>query len=382
MSILNTLILVGAIQGLISSAILFFAGRGFKIADRLLAGLLLLLSLACLNLFLMNAGFQYYSEATNKIALVIPLLIVMPMGPLIYFYVQTRLTKHFRITASHRRHFYTLILDLLPYLAGAGLVIGLLLQQINALEETLWRRVMDEYNTYVDIFRWGSMTLYVYWAARLLKNLNEVEAQTRRWLRQFMLVFAAFQLLWFLHLVPYLLPSFRNEFIAWVTWYPLYVPLAIIVYWLGINGLIRRLPAGIHKEGAAIAADVVEQTHRTLTRSMESDRLFLDPELNLDRIVRHTGIPQKTISTVLNQHLGLSFNGFVNAYRVEELKKRLTQSGNDHLTIMGLGLDCGFNSQATLQRAFKQHGGQSPREFLLTQKAKGESDIIPNSSQI
>jgi AraC-like DNA-binding protein len=97
--------------------------------------------------------------------------------------------------------------------------------------------------------------------------------------------------------------------------------------------------------------------------------MFLDPELTLSHVVKATGIRQKTISAVLNQHAGKSFNEFVNQYRIEELKKRLLKS-QSHLTITGIAFECGFNSQATFQRTFKQFTGVSPTEFLAQQQKK------------
>lgn len=96
---------------------------------------------------------------------------------------------------------------------------------------------------------------------------------------------------------------------------------------------------------------------------MEQDELFLKPALNLNLLTHHTGISQKMISAVLNQHLHKSFNEFVNEYRVEAFKERIQRQEMKHLTIAGIALECGFNSQATFQRTFKQVTGCSPSEF-------------------
>jgi AraC-like DNA-binding protein len=102
---------------------------------------------------------------------------------------------------------------------------------------------------------------------------------------------------------------------------------------------------------------------------MESDKLFLNPELTLNDVVAKTRIPQKQISGVLNQHVNQSFNEFVNHYRVDEVKRRLAEGADDHLTISGLALECGFNSNATFQRAFKQITGMTPGNYKQTLKA-------------
>jgi len=43
----------------------------------------------------------------------------------------------------------------------------------------------------------------------------------------------------------------------------------------------------------------------------------------------------------------------------------------NNLTIAGIAFECGFNSQATFQRTFKELTGQSPSEFRKTALALG-----------
>jgi AraC-like DNA-binding protein len=97
---------------------------------------------------------------------------------------------------------------------------------------------------------------------------------------------------------------------------------------------------------------------------METDQLYLNPTLTVPFLAEHTGLTQKNISAVLNQHLHKSFSDFVNEYRVNAIKEKLLQGGTQNLTIAGLAYDCGFNSIPTFQRAFKTILGLTPREFL------------------
>ena len=184
------------------------------------------------------------------------------------------------------------------------------------------------------------------------------------WPKQFLISFAIFQSIWLLHLVPYLIPSLSDALLDWVGWYPVYIPLTVMVYWLGFNGYLKARPFVVSK---SINPETVLETLMTLEKIVFQDRMFLNPELSLSDVVKATGIPQKTISAVLNQHVGKSFNEFVNQYRVEEVKKRLLES-QPHLTITGIAFECGFNSQATFQRTFKQFTGVSPTEFITQQQ--------------
>jgi len=99
---------------------------------------------------------------------------------------------------------------------------------------------------------------------------------------------------------------------------------------------------------------------------MKEDKIYLNPNLNLATLSEKTGIAPKTISAVLNQHLQKSFNEFVNGYRVNEFKEKIVQPEMNNLTIAGIAFECGFNSQATFQRTFKELTGQSPSDFRKT----------------
>jgi AraC-like DNA-binding protein len=158
-----------------------------------------------------------------------------------------------------------------------------------------------------------------------------------------------------------------------VSYYPIYIPLAVLIYWLGLKGYFHaksdpgqvtsRPKVNSHK----VAAGAVESTVTALKKAMEEDKLFLDPELNLDKVINYLGIDQKTISYVLNQHLQQSFNTFVNGYRINEVKRRLREQPDERLTLTGIAFECGFNSQATFQRTFKQFTQMTPGAYLSAQ---------------
>jgi AraC-like DNA-binding protein len=75
-------------------------------------------------------------------------------------------------------------------------------------------------------------------------------------------------------------------------------------------------------------------------------------------------VAPKTLSIVLNQHLGSSFTDYVNHYRIDAVKERIVRPESRRLTIAGLAYECGFNSLPTFQRAFKAITGMSPRQYM------------------
>jgi AraC-like DNA-binding protein len=226
---------------------------------------------------------------------------------------------------------------------------------------------------YADIPRWMSVTIYVWLSSKYLQAYKTInndalngQAINFKWLQQVIKVFMIFQAIWFIYLVPYVIPKYSNWVVDTFDWYPIYIPMAAIVYWLGIKGYILQANPQSKKSIPAsnsLSEEIIEQTTAALVKAMETDKIFLNPELSLSILSRHTGIPQKTISTVLNQYLQKSFNEFINSYRVEAFKEKICQAGMEQLTIAGVAAECGFNSQATFQRTFKDMTGMSPSAY-------------------
>jgi len=359
---LNIIILVGVIQGLVTATLLFRTKRN-KQANRLLAWIILLISLACLNIYLLETFSGEITFILLVLEAIVPLVIIMPIGPLVYFYVRALLNPKFRLGALHKKHFYPVLLDLIPSLVSIGYILGGFFGFINANGHVGYNNFIDTYNRFVDIPRWISLCTYSYLAFVMVKNAsNDLDLNYKFWARRFAIGFLMFSTLWFLYLVPYIFPEAFSKILLKVGWYPLYLPLIILVYWLGINGYLTTLKE-FKKSSPDIPSDLIETTISKLKRLMTQEKLYRNPKLKLSEVVKKSNIPQKTISAVLNQVENKSFNDFVNGYRIEEFKMRLLSENSEHLTITGLAFESGFNSQATFQRVFKTQVGMSPSEF-------------------
>ena len=59
---------------------------------------------------------------------------------------------------------------------------------------------------------------------------------------------------------------------------------------------------------------------------------------------------------------------YVNQFRVEEVKKRMSDINYKHLTLLGIALDCGFNSKSSFNNIFKKITNYTPTEYKNLQK--------------
>ena len=370
-SFLNSVILLGSLQGFLIGGLLYISSKERR-SGKLLAWLLLIMALACLKIYLNNIGLT-----STRIGLLIdalvPFIVVMPIGPLIYFYCKTELFPDFKIKRKDRIHFYPVSIDLFPHVSAVVFLLILILGWANAQKNNfgVW---FDTYNVYSDIPRWISLSVYLVLSFKLLnrrvkemKFKNEVLPSSLLWLKEFLWVFLVFDFIWLVYLVPYTIPEYTDSILNSVDWYPIYLPMVAIIYWLGIRGfLIGRKEMSSFRKSASLnlTEEMTEQMMQGLHKSMTEDRLYRDAELTLAKLARHLGISPKIISAVLNQKLGKNFNEYVNQFRVKEIQERLVRAENKKYTITALAYECGFNSQPTFQRAFKSVVGLTPSEFL------------------
>ena len=370
MNILYLIILLGSLQGLTTGLLLFFLPLN-KIPNRLLATLLFLIALAGLNLYLDDTGWYYSSTPIAIFHALVPMVLLMPLGPLILFYIKSSIDPSFSLGKKDRRHFLPVIIDILPQIT-ALVFFGCNLAGIFLISTRSLGKVIDEYNVYSDIPRWLSLSIYLFASAKALKSIdtngkatNKVQLEKLKWLKRFVRTFLIFQLIWLPYLAIYIMPSYTNVLLEKLHWFPVYVPLSILIYYVGLKGYIVSYTRILNEKRAKdiITTEVPPSVITTILKSMEEDKLYLNPMMDLPTLARHTALSTKTISVALNQHFKKNFNDFINSYRIMECQARITDPASNHLTIVGIAAECGFNSSSTFQRVFKQITGLSPSEY-------------------
>ncbi|QQL51203.1 helix-turn-helix domain-containing protein [Mucilaginibacter ginkgonis] len=101
--------------------------------------------------------------------------------------------------------------------------------------------------------------------------------------------------------------------------------------------------------------------------SMNVEKIYLNQELNIKQMAQHVGYPVAMVSAVINKSLGVNFRNMVNQYRIKEFKERSINPPM-HLSLFGIALECGFNSEPSFFRIFKQETGLSPSDYIKNHK--------------
>lgn len=104
-----------------------------------------------------------------------------------------------------------------------------------------------------------------------------------------------------------------------------------------------------------------------LKELIESEELYLNPNLTLRNVADKLATNTKYLSQVVNHHAGNNFQRFVNQYRVEEAKKKIASDAFNNLTLYGIALQCGFKNKSTFYKVFKEITDMTPRDYQKEQ---------------
>jgi AraC-like DNA-binding protein len=100
-----------------------------------------------------------------------------------------------------------------------------------------------------------------------------------------------------------------------------------------------------------------------LRRFMETEKPYLNPNLTLPQLASMIQTPSHYLSQVINEKFSLNFFDFINQYRIEEVKSRISDPQFKHLSLLGIAFECGFNSKSAFNRIFKKFTGTTPTSF-------------------
>ena len=106
-----------------------------------------------------------------------------------------------------------------------------------------------------------------------------------------------------------------------------------------------------------------QKIKKGLRSLIEMERVYLDPLLSLDRLAKALHVPPHYLSQYLNREMKMTFNEWVNAHRIEECKRLISDPNQQDATIQSLMYQAGFNSKSTFHTAFKKSTGMTPTQY-------------------
>ncbi len=318
------------------------------------------------NLGMANILFSY---DLFQVFRYVQLELLFGIGPPLYLFTKTITDPSYRISRKEYIHFLPVVLEFIFYrtdfyrLGSSGLY-------------------QDPVHPYTIIYlteQWlgtASIVLYSLLSVRLLlkyrqwvkSKYSNMKNKSLGWLRIPIFIYSGFWILWII-ITKIDFYVFQN---AYRDFYFLYtnIGLSFITSWIGLKGYMksqtevsgfaqasRKLPV---KSETGQANPVEAEKIKSL---MKTEKPFLNPDLDLQKLSELADMNPKTISRIINHDLQMNFYEFVNKHRIEEFKQRLQQSNSDQFTLLGHAFECGFNSKSTFNHIFKKYTEHTPREY-------------------
>ncbi len=192
-----------------------------------------------------------------------------------------------------------------------------------------------------------------------LANYEPIEGKLN-WIRRVVKVINIFAMIYILViLIDYFFFNFASNLFYG---HPVFIGMAIITYWLAIEGFSRRKDAALKpipqlsdKEQKQLKEIAV-----SIQKIMMEESLYKDPELTLSTLSRKLNQKPYLVTKSLNNILKKKFTDYINELRIEEVKRVLQDPKNNKYTLLSIAYDAGFNSKASFNRAVKKITGKPP----------------------
>ena len=344
---METIYLIGSIQAFFLDLLLVNKKQKSR-ADIILIIWLFLIGLHILFFYLRATGIQV-SFTIAILNAAFPLL----QGPFLYLYARFLIagkSTELRFVLPHVIPFA--LFTLLGYISDLSVLIyflipAVIISGLTYIFSTF--RKLKKYQKHAS----GVHTIKVQWLINLSVGLGAI------WI--FMVIIGVMS-----HLM--LVPIHRPHDLAFVL---VSLLVFIISYFALRQGAVFTMiptaetphsPKAKYAQSGLKTASLSEM-QKQLSQYMEETQPYTNPDFSLQDIAQALKVPSHYISQLLNLHLHTNFYEFLNTYRVERAKEMMENSAFSHLNVLGIGFECGFNSKATFNRAFKKIAGMTPSQY-------------------
>ena len=125
---------------------------------------------------------------------------------------------------------------------------------------------------------------------------------------------------------------------------------------------IKYMKSGLNPNKARVLKSKLEQL-------LETEKPYLQSNLKIADLSAMLHVTDNDVSQVVNAEFDMSFNDFINLYRVNEFKLAVANGDKEHLTLVAIAEECGFQSKSTFNAAFKKATGMTPSEYKTNLKS-------------
>ena len=367
-SILFTIICVCGFQAIILS-ILNFLKKPKSLAQKFLAMLIFFYAIMALNIVLVNVLKDFDILYVFRY---VQLEMLYGIGPALYFYTKSITQPSFKFSRKNLWHFFPLVIEFIFYRTawyrnGAD---GLYL---DTTPNITYVYLTQQWIGVISIIVYSIIALRILYKdqEKLKQYYSKIENYSYRWLQLPIIIYASFFIVY--NIISEIDRFVFERILREYYFLPSFVILAVINCWIGFKGYVLKerldfpLPS-ISESTEDKTLDRDEVFLSKINTLMETQKPYLNPELNLSMLAELLAMKPKQVSSKLNQSSAMNFYDFINSYRIKEFKQRVASSQLQKFSLLGLAYDCGFNSKSTFNTVFKKHVQMTPSQYVKSIK--------------
>ena len=392
----SSLLLISFTQGIIYSVLLL--RKAIQTENKSNYWLSLFIFLCSLFIAPWMLGFAgwYDNQPYRDFMFYMPFQHLFFIGPLIYFYTQSLLNPSFRLTKNNFLHLLPGILYLV-YSVVIWVYDQIILQDYYFYADGMDKDFEEWYQKLgllsMIIYFILSIRYYNVYKKLMFQVVSYADSVLFKWIRNYLIAFLVMLLLPILfEIIGYFYPEMKSYQGSW--WF--YLFFSIVMYYIAITGYSNPTNATIpfkvslFDKNPILLLDsntsdevesVIDIAHETFEETnspeialwkskietlIQGEKLYQNPELTLTDLAKKLETNASVISKTINQGFQMNFNDCINNYRIEAVKNSFANGEHKKSTLLGIAYDCGFNSKATFNRAFKKNTGTTPKEFIDT----------------
>lgn len=290
------------------------------------------------------------------------------ISPLLWFYIQELTGNRVTLSLKSALHFLPFFAIIFCSLYFRNRPDQSLLHIVQAGHKlvviSFWVIVLVQFTVYQIFIRKS----WVSYQGIIEEEVSNTEDVNISWVRFFMGVF------WLVNLF-FLFSLFAVIHLDYLKWLGKSIALlfSFSIFALSYKGILQReifhIPTGENNSNTTDAPveeepkKIDSELKTKLLTYMDSQKPYLDSELSLSGLAQQLNISRSQLSQLINEGVGDNFYNFINKYRVEQVKKFITDPSKKNLNMLGLALDAGFKSKSTFNLIFKRFTGLTPTEF-------------------
>lgn len=145
------------------------------------------------------------------------------------------------------------------------------------------------------------------------------------------------------------------------------IAFVVIIYLLGFLGFQFSALPKFDLSKDADSATAFNSADQARLETLMAQGLYLNADLNLNDVARRLGMSANRASSLIKQVSGQNFRRWINTHRIEAVKEALKDDDRADQSVLSLALESGFKSEASFYRAFKELTGMSPSDYRKSQ---------------